>query len=72
MCGLLIFKLKYHAVNKILYFQSIADTITDLFDTVDQQVWELLNQKSTLNDNKIYKKLKRFLALCMDEGKEIH
>lgn len=55
----------------MFYLQSGADFTSDLYNTVAWQLRKLLNQTSGCSDNKIYKKLKRFHALCMDEGEEI-
>lgn len=55
----------------MFYFQSGADFTSDIYNTVAWQLRKLLNQTSGFSDNTIYKKLRRFQALCMDEGEEI-
>lgn len=54
----------------MLYFQAGADFFTDIYTTVAWQLRKLLNQTSGFSDNTIYKKLRRFQALCLDEGEE--
>lgn len=55
----------------MLYFQAGADFTSDIRNNVARQLRTLLNQTSGFSDNKTYKKLRKFHALCMDEGEEI-
>lgn len=56
---------------KNLHFQGEVNSFTQVNDAVEKQLKKLFNKKSNFQENTIYKSLKRFHDLCMDEGKEI-
>lgn len=55
----------------MLYFKEDVESFTEVNDRVNDQLRNSLNTMYNINDNIIYKSIKRFYDLCVDEGKVI-